>query len=52
VSVNWTVSGALPDWTFEEKELAGGDRALVTLIYAGMVLVLLPAVFETPREIA
>ena len=36
----------------ELNEVMGGDAALVTLMYPGIVVVLLPAVFVAPRETA
>jgi hypothetical protein len=34
------------------KEVMGGDAAFVTVMNAGIVVVLLPAVFEAPKEMA
>jgi hypothetical protein len=49
VSLNWTVSGTVPEVILDVKLATGATMAAVTVIYAALELVLLPAALVTLR---
>jgi hypothetical protein len=50
VSVNWTVSGAMPDVGVPVKEATRAEDAELTVIYSSSVEISLPAAFMAVME--